>query len=139
MAHTLLFRVVTPDGVAYNDSVESVTMPTASGEITVLPNHTPLITLLRPGEVTVVKEGHRMHFAVSHGVVEVRAKSELVILADSLERAEEIDLWAAEEARERAQKVLKEKENLNDIEYARFQSLLDRELNRIKVHRKYSK
>ena len=139
-AHTLSLSVVTPEGVTYkNDTVDQVSLPTAEGMITVLANHRPLVTLLRPGEMVVVKEGVPHHFAVSHGVAEIRPNSEVVVLTDSAERAEEIDLEAAEAARERAQKMLAEKENIDDVEYARFQSLLDRELNRIRIHRRRSK
>ncbi|TSC61008.1 MAG: F-type H+-transporting ATPase subunit epsilon [Parcubacteria group bacterium Greene0416_14] len=138
MVHTLSFSVVTPEGVAYkDDAVDQVSLPTAEGQITVLANHRPLVTLLRPGEMIIVKGGVSHHFAVSHGVAEIRPKSEVVVLADTAERAEDIDLEAAEAARARAQKMLEEKEHIDDVEYARFQSLLDRELNRIRVRRKH--
>lgn len=137
MVHMLTFTVLTPEGITYkDDAVAQVSLPTAEGEITILPNHRPLVTLLRPGEMTIVKRGVEHHFAVSHGVAEIRPKSEVVVLTDSAERAEDIDLEAAEAARSRAEKMLAEKEHMDDVEYARFASLLEREVNRIRVHRR---
>ncbi len=133
----ITFTVVTPEGITYkDDAIEQVSLPTAEGEITILANHRPLVTLLRPGEMTIVKEGVKHHFAVSHGVAEIRPQSEVVVLTDTAERAEDIDLDAAEAARARAQKMLEDKEHLDDVEYARFASLLEREVNRIRVHRR---
>jgi F-type H+-transporting ATPase subunit epsilon len=134
---TIDFKIVTPRGIAYHDEIQQITVPTASGEITVLPKHTPLVSLLRPGEMTVVKEDHKVHFAVSRGVVEVRSGSEVIILANSADRAEEINLAEAEAARKRAQAMLADKENLDDVEFSRFQTILDRELARLKVGNKY--
>jgi F-type H+-transporting ATPase subunit epsilon len=138
---TINFKIVTPEGVAYADSVVQITMPTASGEITILPNHAPLITLLRFGEMIISKEEngglYPVHFAVARGVVEVRQGSEVVVLADSADRAEDIDMERAEEARRRAEKALRSKEALSDHEFARFQSLIDREINKLKIGGRY--
>ena len=141
------FKIVTPSGVAYQDDIKQVSLPTADGEITVLANHVPLVTLLRPGEMTVVKEEphdgtttdreHRLHFAVAHGVAQVQEGSKVVILSDTADRAEEIDVAAADEARARAQKALQEKEKLSDVEFSRVSAALERELAKIKVGRKY--
>lgn len=139
MTNLLAFKIVTPQGVAYEDEIEQITLPTAAGEITVLPNHTPLVSLLVPGEMTVKKEKNTVHFAVAHGVVEIRSQSKVVVLSDTAQRAEEIDIEQAQSARIRANKMLEEKENINDVDYARFRALLDSELNRIKVGRKYLK
>ena len=140
MKHTISLSVVTPEGITYKDeAIEHVSLPTVEGQVTILANHRPLVTLLRPGEMIIVKDGVSHHFAVSHGVAEIRPKSEVVVLTDTAERAEDIDLEAAEAARARAQKMLAEKENIDDVEYARFQSLLDRELNRIRIRRRRQK
>jgi F-type H+-transporting ATPase subunit epsilon len=131
------FRIVTPEGVVYEDDIERVTIPTADGEITVLPNHTPIVSLLRYGEMTVKKKDHDVHFAVSRGIVEVMSGSKVTILADSADRAEEIDLAAAEEGRKRAEKILQEKEDIDEVEFSRFQALLDKEITRLRIGSKY--
>ena len=149
------FKIVTPSGVAYEDNIISLTLPTKSGEITVLANHIPLVTLLRPGEMIVRKRAEKvgalengasaaaatasgdnlyeMHFAVSHGIVQVRRGSEVVILSDTAERAEEIDIAKAEEARKRAEEALKRKGELDDVAFSRLQAVFDRELAKTKV------
>jgi F-type H+-transporting ATPase subunit epsilon len=136
------FKIVSPDGIAYQDKIKQVTLPTATGEITVHPNHTPLVTLLRHGEMTIKKEEeggtvYDVHFAVARGVVEVREGSEVVILADSADRAEDIDIVKSEEARARAAEALEKEIDISDLEFSRFQTIMDRELNRLKIGGKY--
>jgi F-type H+-transporting ATPase subunit epsilon len=131
------FQIVTPERVVYENEIDQVTLPTRAGEITVLPNHTPLVSLLAPGELHLKKDGVDYSFAVSSGFIEVRPKSRVVILADTAERAEEIDLARAEAARKRTEKILAEKGKLDDVQFARLQAILDREAARIKVKSKY--
>mgnify|MGYP001613502840 CR=1 FL=1 len=134
------FKIVTPDGITYeDDAVEQVTIPTATGYITVLPGHIPLITPLMAGELVVKKKDHSVPLAVSGGVVEVRPKSEVYILADTAERAEHIDLERAETAKKRAEELLTAAEHEADIDYAKLQAVIERELARINVGKKYRK
>ncbi len=133
------FKIITMERVVYEDEVEQVTIPTAAGEITVLPRHAPLVSLLKPGELRIRKDGYDVLLSVSTGFVEVRPKSEVIILADTAERAEEIDLERAEQARRRAEEMLKEKERLDDVQFARLQAQLEKELARLKVGRRYRK
>lgn len=132
------FKIVTPDGITYqDDAVDQVTLPTTMGEITVLPNHIPLVALLQAGELRVKKAGVEIPMAVSHGVIEVRPKSEVVILADTAERAEHIDIERAEAAKRRAEEALKQIERVADVDYAKLQAVIERELARVRVGRKY--
>ena len=131
------FRIVTPERVVYTNDIDQVTIPTQSGEVTVLPNHIPLVSLLKAGEMMLKRDGDEQLFAVSTGFVEVRPHSEVVILADTAERADEIDLERATEARERAQKALLEKRDMDDVQFAKFQAILDKEVVRIKVRNKH--
>lgn len=132
------FKIITPEKVTYEaDDVRRVTIPTADGEITVLPNHMPLVSLLVPGELRIQKKEQTILMAVSTGFVEIRQHSEIYILADTAERAEEIDQQRAEAARQRVQTMLAEKQNQADIDYARLQATLNRELARLKVAEKY--
>lgn len=121
----------------FESDVESVTLPTPDGLITVLPRHIPLVTLLVPGELKYRKEGAEHFLAVSRGIVEVRPGSQLVILADSAERAEHIDLERAEAARARAVAMLSEKEKMDDEAFALVQAQLEKEIARLRVGRKY--
>ena len=135
----LKFKIATPEKVVYEDEVFQVTIPTIAGEITVLPNHIPLIGVLKAGELRIkVKDGEHP-FAVYGGFLEIRGNNELIILADNIERVEEIDLEKAEEARKRAEEQMKKIENMGDVDYARLQAVIERETNRLRVSKKYRK
>lgn len=136
----LHFSIVTPDGVAYEDSVKQVSIPTVSGEITVLPHHIPLISALKSGELRIVKnDGTEVILAVAHGVLEVKGEDKIVVLTDTAERAEQIDLDKAEAARVRAEQLLKETKAVDEVQFARIQASLDREMAKLRVGRKYRK
>ena len=136
MVNTIKFKIVTPERTVYESEIDQVTLPTQDGEITVLPNHIPLISVLTSGELVAKKGGEEIAMAVSGGMVEVR-KNEITILADTAERAEEIDIKRAEEARERAEKLKDEKIRMDETEYAAVAALMERNLARIKVARKH--
>ena len=130
------FKIVTPERIVYEDEIDQVTLPTADGEITVLPNHIPLISILVSGELDLRKGGEEIAMAVSGGMIEVR-NNEMTILADTAERAEEIDLKRAEEARQRAEKLKEEKIRMDETEFAAVAAMLEKNLARIKVARKH--
>ena len=136
MKSQIKFKIVTPERTVFEDQIDQVTLPTQEGEITVLPEHIPLIAVLAPGELTVKQGGKKIAMAVSGGMIEVR-KNELTILADTAERAEEIDIKRAEEARERAEKLKDEKIRMDETEYAAVAALMERNLARIKVAKKH--
>jgi len=136
MPDKIKFKIVTPERTVFEDSVDQITLPTADGEITVLPLHIPLISVLVSGELTIKKEGEETTMAVSGGIIEVR-KNEMTILADTAERAEEIDISRAEEARKRAEKLKDEKIRMDETEYAAAAALLERNLARIRVAKKH--
>ena len=130
------FKIVTPERTVYEAEIDQVTLPTQEGEITVLANHIPLISVLAPGELVARKNGEEIAMAVSGGMIEVR-KNEITILADTAERAEEIDVKRAEEARERAEKLKDEKIRMDETEYAAVAALMERNLARIRVAKKH--
>ncbi len=134
---TMQFKIVTPEGVVYDSEIEKVTIPTEAGEITVLPTHAPIVSVLKPGELLVYKEGQAYSLAVSGGILEIRPTGEVIILADTAERAEDIDVSRAEEARKRAEALLKEQENVADVDFARLQAAIEKELARISIGKKY--
>ena len=132
-------KMVTPERTIYDSEVEQITVMTQNGEISVLPNHIPLISVLQPGEMRVKKDGEDVPMAVTGGFIEIQQGSKVKILADSAERAEEIDVERAEEARKRAEEYLKEKKFEDDVEYAALQAQLERALSRIRIAKKYRK
>ncbi len=136
---TIHFKIATPEKVVYEDDVLQVSIPTTTGEITVLPHHSPLVSILQAGELKIVdKEGEHI-IAVSGGFLEVRANNEIVILADNAERAEIIDIDRAEEARRRAEEEMAKVKGQENVDYAKLQAVIDREMNRVRVGKKYKK
>ncbi len=136
---TIKLKITTPEGITYENDVFQATIPTTSGEITILPNHIPLVSVLKTGELRVKDKAGEQVIAVAGGFIEMRGNNELIILADNAERAEHIDLERAESARKRAEEQMKQAKAGEDIDYARLQAVIDREMNRIKVGKKYKK
>lgn len=131
-------KIVTPDGTIYQDTdIKSITIPTKTGIITIMEDHIPLVSLLQPGEINVEKSDHTVDLAISSGIVEIYQESEVYILAETAERAEKIDLERAEEARKRAEEYLAKQEILDDIDFAKFQALIEKEIARINTAKKY--
>jgi len=116
--------------------VDSVTLPTTLGEITVLPHHIPLVANLSAGEIRYKAQGKENFFAVSGGVIEVKKDGEIVVLADSAEFGHEIDLAKAEQARAEAQKLMSQTHK-NDKSLADAASWLERSQARIRVAKKH--
>ncbi|HSR88979.1 MAG TPA: F0F1 ATP synthase subunit epsilon [Candidatus Udaeobacter sp.] len=133
----LKFKIVTPEKVIYENEISQVSVPTMSGEITILPNHIPLISVLKAGELKIKDKTGEHNLAVSGGFLEVRGQNEVVILADHAERVADIDITKAEEARQRAEEQMKNIKNSQDVDYAKLQALIDREVNKIRVAKKY--
>ena len=98
-------EIVTPERRILDAEVDSVTVPTASGEVGILPHHAPLVSLLKPGIVTYSVKGTPNRLAVSSGFVEVNS-DKVAVLVDRAETAEEIDVDAARSEREAAEKAV---------------------------------
>ena len=135
--NTITFKIVTPEGVVYESDIDKVTIPTEVGQITVLPNHTPIVSVLKAGELIVHKDATVYGLAVSGGVLEIRPTGEVYIMADTAERAEHIDIERAEAARVRAEELLKQEQFMADVDFARLQAVIEKELARLDVARKY--
>lgn len=131
------FELTTPERVAVRARIRQVSIPTTEGEITVLPDHLPLVAPIRAGELRLVDEqGAEIILAVSGGFVTVHPDNRLAILADTAERAEELDFKVIEEAVKRAEQALAEKHD--DAErFADATAHLAREMARWKVVRKH--
>lgn len=137
--NTINFKIATPESVVYDNDIEQVTIPTRAGEITVLPNHTPLVSVVKPGELRIVKGGELLPHYVAGGTLEIRPDNTMVLLADVSERAEDIDVDAAEDAYTRAKEAMEREDNLSDVDFAKFQGIMQRELARSRVGKKWRK
>jgi F-type H+-transporting ATPase subunit epsilon len=102
----LTLEIVTAERqVLVDDNVDMVVAPSIEGEVGILPNHAPMLTLLQTGELRIKKGADEQSIIVSGGFLEV-LENRVTVLADVAERSEEIDVAAAEEARTRAQSAL---------------------------------
>ena len=123
--------IVTAERAVYSEDVEMVIAPGVEGQLGILPHHAPLMTMLEPGELIVRKGAEEFSLAVSGGFLEVRP-DRVIVLADSAERAEEIDVARAEEAKKRAEQRLEER-YVPAVDAARAEASLRRSLIRLKV------
>ncbi len=127
----LQFEIVTAERVVHSDEVDLLVVPGIEGEMAILPSHAPLMTMLQPGELIVRKGSEDSSIFVSGGFFELM-NDKVTILADSAERAEEIDLARAEAAKKRAEEKV-ELRARTDIDAARTEAALRRSLMRLKV------
>ena len=127
---TLRLEIITAERQVFADDVNVVVAPGIEGELGILPHHAPLMTTLKPGELLIRKDGEETYLAVSGGFLEVRPEK-VIILADACERAEEIDITRAEEAKRRAEERLKT--HPQGLDMARAQAALFRSLIRIRI------
>lgn len=134
------FKIITPEKTVFESEVSQVTLPVTEGEVTILANHRPYIASLESGEIvlkTKNKSGEEeTSLVVSGGFIEFNENS-LVVLADTAERAEEIDLKRAEEARTRAEELKKNAISMDESEYARVAAAIQKESARIRVAQKH--
>jgi len=132
----LHFELVTPERRVFSTEIDQVTLPTADGEITVLPHHLPLVAKLVPGIATLTTNGREEEVAVSGGFIEVIEGNHVRVLADTAERGVELDLSVIESAKARAEQVMKETVRSDDASYAMAAAALERELARERVARR---
>ncbi len=123
--------IVTAERAVYAEDVDMVIAPGVEGQLGILPHHTPLMTTLQAGELRVKKGGEEVSLAISGGFLEVRP-DRVIVLADTAERAEEIDIARAEEAKRQAQARLAER-RVPGFDEGRVEASLRRSLARLKV------
>ena len=131
---SLKLDIVTAERVVYSDDVDAVIAPGVEGQLGILPHHAPLMTTLQAGELLVRKGGKDDHMAISGGFLEVRP-DRVIVLADSAERAEEIDVGRAEAAKKRAEQRLVDRQ-VPGLDAARCEAALQRAIARITVAEK---
>ncbi|OGY23069.1 MAG: ATP synthase F1 subunit epsilon [Candidatus Woykebacteria bacterium RBG_13_40_7b] len=133
---TFHLQIVTPEKEVYVDSADELIVPGAEGPLAIVPGHTPLLTSLNPGELTIKKGKETIHLAIGSGFIEITQKT-VKVLTDLASKPEEISEKEVEEARRRAQEALKEKHRLSDEEYASAAATLQKALAQLKVKRRH--
>lgn len=129
MADTIKLEIVTPERMVVREDVDDVTMPGKSGYLGILPGHAPLITEIAVGEISYHAGGQLKRLSVAWGFAEV-LPDKVTILAETAEKAEEIDVGRAEAAKQSAEEQLR-KAGPDGNAYA--QAALDRANSRLEV------
>ena len=125
-------EVVSAERIVYAEDVEAIIAPGVEGQLGILPHHAPLMTILQAGELVVRRGAEEDILAISGGFLEVRP-DRVIVLADSAERADEIDEARAEAAKQRAEERLKERGVTPGLDEARIEASLRRAMARLSV------
>jgi F-type H+-transporting ATPase subunit epsilon len=128
----LKLEIVTPAGLVFSGEVDEVVASGSEGEFGVLPGHAPFFTTLKVGIITIKKGTEVMYFFVNSGYAEV-GPDKVIVMADSAEKAVDIDVERAKAAMKRAEERLKKVE---EIDFARAESALERATTRIQIAEK---
>jgi F-type H+-transporting ATPase subunit epsilon len=127
----LTLEIVTPERLAYSDTVDAVVLPGSEGELGVLPHHAPLVSMLGVGELRIRKDGAEESFAIVGGFLQVRP-DKVVVMAETADMASEIDLEKAQEARREAERTL-ESGYKEGVDLSAARAALQQALLRIRV------
>ena len=127
---TFLLEIYTPYGKYLDAFVEEIVVPTEEYVLGILPNHTPLVAKVKTSKMEIIQNGQKKCYAIGEGLINVK-KDGVVLLVDSIESKEEIDLDRAKQAKKRAEDRLAEPLNI-DVE--RATKALIRANNRISVY-----
>jgi len=132
----LTIEIVTAERQVMTDEVDMVIAPAVEGVVGILPRHAPLLTALKPGVMVLKKDGQEEMLAVSGGFLQV-SQNRVLILADTAERADEVDEQRAEESRARAEQALVEaKAHPGNVQTEAARAALHRSLARLNVARR---
>lgn len=131
----LHFELVTPERKLFSEEVYEVILPTKTGQISVFPDHLPVVSILTPGVLGLRKtpktpDSDLEHMATSGGYVEITG-NRVRVLADTAERAEEISELRAQQAKKRAEELVHQAKDT--VESAQAAASLERAITRIKV------
>lgn len=132
----LHLTITTPLRTVYTNDIDQLTVTTSVGELTILPDHIPLITTLEIGQVMVKNDGHEVYYAIDGGILEVRHNNKVVILSDRSENASEIDIERAKEALKRAEDIKNNSSDVDNVDYNKLERDIAKELNRVKLTQK---
>lgn len=136
MAKTFHLEIIATDRVFYQGECEHLVITAIDGLLGIMAGHEPLVTALPDGELKYMVDGKWHYAAISEGFIQVMPDNS-VILADTCELPEKIDIKRAEEDRQRAQEKLRQKQSIQ--EYYQTQAALNRAMNRLKISQKHFK
>ena len=136
MAKTFHLEIIATDRIFYQGDCEHLVITAIDGLVGIMAGHEPIVTTLPTGELKYMVDGKWNYAAISGGFIQVMPDSS-IILADNCELPEEINIKRAQEARERAQERLRQKQSIK--EYYQTQAALNRAMNRLKVSQKHFK
>lgn len=129
-------EIISQDRIVYQGDVDIVLIPGVEGEMGILPNHSPLLTVIDYGVITTRVAKEEEYFTVSGGIAEVQP-DKVTILADAAENVEEIDISRAEEARKRAEEMLHDDVADKTDDYLKYRAALRRSTLRINAAKRY--
>jgi len=137
----LKLKIVTPERLVLEEMVGQVSIPTTEGEITVLPDHIPIVIGLKSGDIVAQTNGENIPMAVSGGFVEVKKNgnnlTEVAVLADFAEHISEISDAKIAEAKAKAEDLRQKMENKELVDFEHFEAELERSLTRVKIADKW--
>ena len=130
-------KIATPERIVLQEQVDQVSIPTTTGEITVLPNHLPLITQISSGDIVAIIDGEHVPMAVVGGVAHVTGDA-VVVLADFADHVSDLSDDLIQKAKQRAQELMSEKEKVSKEDFEHFEAELERSLTRVKIADKWA-
>lgn len=130
MASTFYLEIISSDRQFFVGNAEMIIFPAIDGQIGVLPKHEPMVTSLKTGEMKFMVDGQWHYAAVSDGFVEIMP-DHVILLADTVERPDEIDVNRANEAKIRAEEKLRQQQSI--VEHYHAQAALAKAMTRLKV------
>ena len=136
MAHNIQLTIITQEKELLKEEVSQVTVPTTTGEITVLPNHIPLFTQLQVGELTYKKDGKSITVVISGGFMDVAPNNTITVLTDSAIEERNISVAKAEEAKKKAEADMGQK--LDKRKFLMAEASLRRAMLELKVAKKHA-
>lgn len=140
MSKQLKLKIVTPERLILEEMVDQVSLPTTLGEITILPEHIPLITGLTSGDIVAVVAGEHVPMAVVGGFIEIKNNdglTQVAVLADFAEHVSELGEEKIEKAKARAEELKTLMTNKEHVDFEHFEVELERSLTRVKIADKW--
>jgi F-type H+-transporting ATPase subunit epsilon len=135
---TIRCEIVSQDRNVFSGDADMVILPGVEGVMGILPHHSPVLTTLSFGIITVVTKNEREYFTVAGGIAEVQP-DQVTILADAAENVEEIDIARAESAKNRAENLLGDKTTMSQEDLDALRNSLRRSTLRIDAIKKFKK
>lgn len=141
MSKQIKLKIVTPERLVLEEMVDQVTLPTKEGEITILPDHIPLISGIASGDVVALSGGEYVPMAISGGFVEIKKNENgittVAVLADFAEHVFEMSDDSMEIAKAKAEELKKQMEDKTSVDFEHFEAELERSLTRVKIADKW--